>query len=79
MQSITSEDLLLYLYGETTPQQSKAIASALQSDWNLKEKYELLKVSIDELSEISFGPEQKTIDNIMAYAQKTTEILASHP
>lgn len=79
MQSITSEDLLLYLYGETTPQQSKEIASALQNDWDVKEKYELLKGSIDELNEISYAPEQKTIDKIMEYAQKSTEMLVTHP
>jgi hypothetical protein len=79
MQSITSEDLLLYLYGETSSQQSKTIATALQHDWDLKEKYDLLKGSMNQLDEVSYAPEQKTIDSILAYAHKSVEELVPQP
>jgi hypothetical protein len=49
MHSITQEDLLLYLYGETSPQQTQEIKNALEQDWNLKESYLQLEQTKNEL------------------------------
>ncbi len=78
MQSFTSEDLLLYIYGETSAQESSAIEAALQLDWNLKEKMELLKASIAELDQFTATPSSKSINNILEYAHKSVEELAPH-
>lgn len=73
MHSFTSEDLLLYIYGETSQQTTAAIKAALQSDWSLQEKFNLLKASIDELDTISFSPDNQSVANIMNYAEKAVE------
>ncbi len=73
MHSITSEDLLLYLYGETTKLQTESIELALQQDWSLMEKLELLTQSRNELQTISFSPSSTSINNILKYAEKSVE------
>ncbi len=73
MHSITSEDLLLYLYGETTKLQTEAIELALQKDWSLMEKLELLTQSRNELEIINFSPSTTSVNNILKYAEKSVE------
>ncbi len=43
MTNFTPEDLLLYLYKETTAVETVAIEAALKQDWTLREKLEVLK------------------------------------
>jgi hypothetical protein len=70
MHNFTPEDLLLYLYNETSPAQTAAIKAALETDWSLREKFETLTASQKELSVIKLSPGRKTIDNILNYAEK---------
>ena len=77
MHNITSEDLLLYLYGETTKLQTEAIELALQQDWSLMEKLELLTQSRNELETISFSPSKTSINNILKYAEKSVEEIST--
>ena len=42
MHSITQEELLQYMYSETSIEKTAAIKAALQEDWNLREQYEVL-------------------------------------
>lgn len=67
----TQEDLLLYLYKETSPEQTSAIASALTSDWNLVEMLNYLKDSIGLLNEEIVAPRFETVLNILKYARET--------
>ena len=73
MYSFTSEDLLLYLYGETSTAKTAAIKAALQNDWSLKEKLDLLTASKNELDQVSFTPSAQSIDNILKYAERSVE------
>lgn len=70
MHNFTPEDLLLYLYNETSPAQTAAIKAALETDWSLREKFEELTISQKELSVIKVSPSRKTVDNILNYAEK---------
>jgi len=73
MYSFTSEDLLQYLYGETSTAKTAAIKAALQNDWSLKEKFDLLTASKNELDQVSFTPSAQSIDNILKYAERSVE------
>jgi len=73
MHSFTSEDLLLYIYGETSQETTAAIKAALQIDWSLQEKLNLLTASIEELDTISFSPDKQSVANILNYAEKAVE------
>lgn len=77
MHSFTSEDLLQFIYGETSTAKTAAIKAALQNDWSLQEKLELLTGSKNELETISFSPSLKSIDNILKYAEKAAEEMAA--
>ncbi len=70
----TTEDLILYMYRETNERQTKSIEDSLQSDWILKEKYEALKESYQNLNAMAQSPRQQTINAIMNYAKNTSEV-----
>jgi hypothetical protein len=70
MIKITSEELLRYLYKETSEQKSAIIRAALQTDWNLRETYEKLVNAQKNLNEISFSPRQESVNKILEYASK---------
>jgi hypothetical protein len=70
MTNFTPEDLLQYLYKESSPQQSAAIAEALQHDWTLREKLSVLKISMERLDSIQETPRTEVILNILTYARE---------
>ncbi len=67
----TPEDLLQYLYKETSIQQSSAIEKALVDDWALREKYEVLRSSVDRLNSIIESPRVEVILQVLNYARET--------
>jgi hypothetical protein len=73
MPSFTTEELLQFLYKETSPEQTAAITAALSSDWSLREKLSLLSSTQQHLNEISYSPRQQSVDFILNYAEKTVE------
>jgi len=70
MHNFTPEDLLLYLYKETSPTQTAEIKAALESDWSLREKFEVITSAQQRLEALKMSPSQQTIDKIMNYAEK---------
>ncbi|HAO45473.1 MAG TPA: hypothetical protein DCQ97_01005 [Chitinophagaceae bacterium] len=70
MHNFTPEDLLLYLYNETSPARSAEIKAALETDWSLREKFEVISSAQKKLETIKMSPSQQTIDSIMNYAEK---------
>ena len=74
MTSFTPEDLLLYLYKETSPEQTAAVEEALKKDWSLREKLTVLKTSTQRLDRITVSPRTEIVLNILNYArEKSTE------
>lgn len=73
MQLFTQEDLLRYVYGETTPETTTAITEAIQNDWQLKEEYQQMMLVKSQLDTVRLSPSRRTIDAIMDYAQKAVE------
>ena len=73
MTNFTPEDLLLYLYKETTPEQTAAIKAALKSDWTLREKLSVLKVSLQRLNKIKEAPRTEVVLNVLNYAREQAE------
>ncbi|MBL7750022.1 MAG: hypothetical protein JNN29_01495 [Chitinophagaceae bacterium] len=69
MSNFTPEDLLMYLYKETSPDQSAAIDEALKSDWTLREKLNVLRASMQRLDTISASPRTEVVLNILNYAR----------
>lgn len=76
MRNFTPEDLLLYLYKESSPQLTAAIKQALELDWTLREKFNVLKTSMLRLDQIQQSPRTEAILNILNYArEKSSEMV----
>jgi len=73
MTNFTPEDLLLYLYKETTPKQTAAIEEALTKNWSLREKLSVLKTSMQRLDKIEASPRTEVVLNVLNYAKEKTE------
>lgn len=78
MIKITSEDLVRYMYNETSERKAASIKAALQADWNLRESYEKLLNSYKDLNKIHFSPRPQSVDNILKYASKKHAQVTSH-
>jgi hypothetical protein len=72
----TPEDLLRYLYKETSPAMNAAIEAALDEDWTLREKLEVLKASAHNLEKIIESPRTEVIMNILQYARESATATA---
>ena len=71
MPLFTPEDLLLYLYKESSPELTNAIETALNEDWTLREKMQVIRSSVDQLDKITFAPRIDVILKVLDYARKT--------
>lgn len=67
----TPEELLQYLYKETSAEKTAAIETALQNDWTLREKMEVITASAESLDKIVESPRTETVLNILRYARET--------
>jgi hypothetical protein len=70
MTNFTPEDLLLYLYKETSAEQTSAIETALQNDWTLREKLNVLKASMQRLDRIVVSPRTEVVLNVLNHARE---------
>ncbi|MEI9933952.1 MAG: hypothetical protein WDM71_03705 [Ferruginibacter sp.] len=72
MVSFTSEDIIQYIYNETTPERNAVIQTALETDWNLREKYEVIRYAHRRLGIFKCSPSKRSVDHILSYAEKLT-------
>jgi anti-sigma factor RsiW len=70
----TTEDLLLYVYGETTEEQTKAMIEAIEADWELKEQLYILQNSIDILDKMIESPRVESVNAILNYANTSAAL-----
>jgi hypothetical protein len=71
MTLFTPEELLRYLYKESSTELTVAIEAALKEDWMLREKLEVLRSSSDTLNTVTVAPRMEVIMRVMNYARKT--------
>lgn len=71
MTLFTPEDLLLYLYKESSPELTLAVEAALKEDWMLREKLQVLGSSADGLNRIVVAPRAEVVARVMNYARMT--------
>lgn len=76
MHNFTSEELVQFLYNETSAETTKAIQAALNSNWSLREELEALKASQSSLDNVKLlAPRKDTLKAILNYAEKSVEAL----
>jgi len=74
--NFTPEDLLQYLYKETTPEESAAIEKAMAQDWTLREKFEVIEKAAHRLTKFTFSPRTESVLKVLKYANK--EVAEKH-
>lgn len=74
----TPEELVQYLYKETSPARTAQIEEALQHDWSLREKLEVLQNSIQVLNRPLESPRTEAVMNILNYARETVSESVQH-
>jgi len=71
MTLFTPEDLLLYLYKESSPDLTAAIEAALKEDWMLQERLQSLQLAENQLEKIVVAPRMEVILKVLNYARET--------
>lgn len=72
MPKIKTDDLIQYLYHETSKDQNLAIEKALQTDWELKDELNILKDSLTRLDRMIKSPRDQSVQAILNYAKSTS-------
>ena len=78
MTKFTPEDLVQYLYKETSVQKTAAIKAALDIDWNLRESFEQIAAGQKNLEEIKLSPRNEAVNKILQHTSKKVGQLYSH-
>ena len=73
MPLFTPEDLLRYLYKESSPELTAAIQVALKEKWTLREQMEELQTSVNQLDieKQIFAPRMEVVERVLQYARNT--------
>jgi hypothetical protein len=73
MTLFTPEDLLRYLYKESSPELTAAIKVALTENWSLREQMEELQTSVNQLDieKQVFAPRREVVLRVLQYARDT--------
>jgi hypothetical protein len=74
MHNFTPEDLILYLYKETSSQTTAEIEKALENDWTLREKLSVIKTSMQRLDSVIVTPRTEVVLNVLKHASKQKEV-----
>ena len=78
MHNFTPEDLVQHLYKETSPEKSTAIMAALETDWSLREMYNVIVSAQKRLEALQLSPREEAVNKILRYAEKANAELHPH-
>jgi hypothetical protein len=78
MNKFTPEDLVQYLYKETSEQKIAEIRVALETDWNLREFFEQISSGQKNLEEINLSPRDEAVNRILHHVTKEQGQLFPH-
>lgn len=76
-QKFTQNHLVRFIYKETNATESMAIINAIDNSYELREQYNELLNSYQQLPKVTFQPKTSSIDNILKYSQ-TTSVQPQH-
>ncbi|MEN9913935.1 MAG: hypothetical protein RL528_671 [Bacteroidota bacterium] len=68
--SITKNQLIQFIYSESSEIESNRIKEALNVDFYLNESFNELKTAIQRLPRLRKNPAPKTVQNILSYSRK---------
>ncbi|RYF81579.1 MAG: hypothetical protein EON98_12175 [Chitinophagaceae bacterium] len=74
MYNYTPEEILLYLYKESSPELTTAIEEELKKNWALREKLTVMKTAMERLDNITISPRTEVVLNILRYASEKEKV-----
>jgi hypothetical protein len=74
MSLFTPEDLILYVYQETSSSDTTAIKDALANDWALQQKFNVIETSVNQLTTELYSPRAEVLLNVFNYARETMPV-----
>ncbi|HEY0041797.1 MAG TPA: hypothetical protein VGB71_14090 [Flavisolibacter sp.] len=74
MYNFTPEEILLYLYKESTTELTTAIENELQKNWALREKLAVMKTAMERLNNITVSPRTEVVLNVLRYASDREKV-----
>lgn len=74
----TPEELIQYLYKETSPARTAQIEEVLQHDWTLREKLEVLRNTMQALDTPLESPRTEAVMNVLNYARESVSESVQH-
>ena len=74
----TPEELIQYLYKETSPARTAQIEEVLQHDWTLREKLEVLKNTLQAIDTPLESPRTEAVMNVLNYARESVSESVQH-
>ena len=72
-QTFTQDDLIRYIYHETTEKETREIDRALICDSELQKQYKELVTTKKQLDTVRMEPSERTINSILNYARGLQE------
>jgi hypothetical protein len=78
MHNFTPEDMVKHQYNETSPEKSTAIMAALETDWSLREMYNVIVAAQMRLEVLQLAPRDEAVNRILRYAEKANAELHPH-
>lgn len=66
--NFTTNDLLLFLYGEMSPDRAAELTEVMLSDASLRAEFQKLKETKDKLNTEEFEPDPTTVHMVMDYS-----------
>ena len=74
----TPEELIQYLYKETSPARTAQIEEVLQHDWTLREKLEVLRSTLQLIDRPLESPRTEAVMNVLNYARESVSESVQH-
>jgi hypothetical protein len=74
MSIFTPEDLILFLYQETSPSETTSIRDALANDWALQQKCNVIETSVNQLPTELYAPRAEAVLHVLNYARETMPV-----
>ena len=73
MTLFTPEDLLLYMYKESSPELTAAINAALSEDFTLRERIQDMQSTVSDLDKVIVAPRMEVVLRVLKYARETAQ------
>ncbi len=69
IKTFTQDDVVRYIYGETSEKENAELLSAMLFDEQLAKIYSSLSETVSSLELVAKEPSDKSIDNILSYSK----------